>query len=505
MSDPDLDGIWELTIALAPGNYEFKYAYDSWAGQESLTEGLPCTVTNNGFTNRSLNVGNQNLTLGTVCWASCDDCGVEPVTYDVHFSLDMTEVADPFTTPEVNGTFNGWCGGCAPMSDVNMDGIWELTIALAPGNYEFKYAYDAWTGQETLMEGMPCTVTNNGFTNRSLVVQNQNIDLNTVCWGSCVDCASQPNTYDVHFAVAMNEVAEPFTTPEVNGNFNGWCGGCAPMSDADADGIWELTIALAPGTYEFKYAYDTWAGQETLTPGLPCTITTDIFTNRVFTVTDAEIDLGEVCWASCNPCEQTPEVYDVTFFVDMNDYTEPFTTPEVNGTFNNWCGNCAPMSDVDGNNIWEITIPLAAGTYEYKFSYDNWAGQEEFIGGESCTVTTDGFTNRLLVVDQDTSLSEVCFNDCAACPTSINENEMIGLTLYPNPVSGDVVTIQMNNSSLGVVQIAVVDAIGKTVALHNFNFNGGLINLPVDVLSPGLYHLTLSIGNEKAQKSFIIE
>jgi hypothetical protein len=43
------------------------------------------------------------------------------------------------------------------------------------------------------------------------------------------------------------------------------------------------------------------------------------------------------------------------------------------------------------------------------------------------------------------------------------------------------------------------------VALHNFNFNGGLINLPVDVLSPGLYHLTLSIGNEKAQKSFIIE
>ncbi|MBK7442882.1 MAG: hypothetical protein IPI65_15520 [Bacteroidetes bacterium] len=57
-------------------------------------------------------------------------------------------------------------------------------------------------------------------------------------------------TYNVTFKVNMNEVADPFTTPEVNGNFNGWCGGCAPMSDPDLDGIWEVTIALAPGNYE---------------------------------------------------------------------------------------------------------------------------------------------------------------------------------------------------------------------------------------------------------------
>ena len=49
-------------------------------------------------------------------------------TYDVLFIVDMNEVADPFTTPEVNGTFNVWCGGCAPMSDDNGDNIWELTI-----------------------------------------------------------------------------------------------------------------------------------------------------------------------------------------------------------------------------------------------------------------------------------------------------------------------------------------------------------------------------------------
>jgi hypothetical protein len=30
--------------------------------------------------------------------------------YAVTFQVNMSEVVDPFTTPEVNGTFNGWCG-----------------------------------------------------------------------------------------------------------------------------------------------------------------------------------------------------------------------------------------------------------------------------------------------------------------------------------------------------------------------------------------------------------
>ena len=49
---------------------------------------------------------------------------------NVTFKLDMTQQTG-FTTPEVNGTFNGWCGAtCNPMTDANSDGIWEATIAL---------------------------------------------------------------------------------------------------------------------------------------------------------------------------------------------------------------------------------------------------------------------------------------------------------------------------------------------------------------------------------------
>jgi len=68
------------------------------------------------------------------------------------------------------------------------------------------------------------------------------------------------------------------------------------------------------------------------------------------------------------------QTQNITFQVDMNGVSG-FTTPEVNGTFNGWCGNCAAMTDANGDNIWEIVIALAPGFYEYKFSHDNWGGQ----------------------------------------------------------------------------------------------------------------------------------
>ena len=43
---------------------------------------------------------------------------------NVTFQVDMITVdSSTFTTPEVNGNFNGWCGSCASMTDANGDNI----------------------------------------------------------------------------------------------------------------------------------------------------------------------------------------------------------------------------------------------------------------------------------------------------------------------------------------------------------------------------------------------
>ena len=95
----------------------------------------------------------------------------------------------------------------------------------------------------------------------------------------------------------------------------------------------------------------------------------------------------------------------VTFQVDMNTVDPAtFTIPEVNGTFNSWCGNCAAMTDSNGDNVWEVTIDLANGSYEYKFSADNWGIQESLLPGSWCTVSNFGFTNRVLNISGDTTL-----------------------------------------------------------------------------------------------------
>ena len=678
MSDVDGDGIWELTITLDEGNYEYKFAYDSWAGSEQMTEGDPCTVGTAPFVNRSLSV-TADATLAPVCWASCNACGVvvldqmdlpctfedegveygvigfegaenstivvdptdanntvvqvvksataqpwagttvtapaelgfataipftetettmsvrvwspqsniavrlkvedhmdpthsvetdafttvagewetlvfdfanqgsgtaalnlaytfdkasiffnygvngatageqtyyfddiefggdvivQPTTYNVTFRVDMNNVTSAFTTPEVNGTFNNWCGGCAPMSDVDGDNVWELVIPLEAGSYEFKYAADSWAISEQLADGQDCVVNNGGFINRVLNVS-ADTDLGTVCWASCAACGGGTGTaVNVTFQVNMADVTDAFTAPEVNGTFNNWCGGCAAMTDANGDNIWEITIPLEPGTYEYKYAADTWTIQENLPVGSSCTITTGAFTNRLLVVSANET-LPVVCWGSCEDCGQSTGPFNVTFKVDMSLVTATYTTPEVNGTFNNWCGGCAPMSDVDGDDVWELTISLPVGTHEYKFAYDSWAGQEELTPGTPCVVTVDGFTNRTITVSETAVLDAVCWASCEACIISVDELTGSTFGMYPNP-AGDNITMNFEGLSFKPTEVKITNAIGQTVHFETL-LNANQKTISTERFENGVYFVVLSSGEFTTTQKFIVQ
>jgi hypothetical protein len=240
-------------------------------------------------------------------------------------------------------------------------------------------------------------------------------------------------SFNVTFKVDMNNVTQGFTTPEINGTMNGWCGGCAAMTDANGDNVWEITINLNAGTYEYKFAADGWNIQESLAPGSSCTLTTGAYTNRLITVTGDAV-LSTVCYGSCASCS-APD-YNVTFRVDMNNVPQSFTTPEINGIFNGWCGGCAPMTDANSDGIWEITIPLQAGSYEYKFAADGWNIQENLVAGTSCTLTTGAYTNRLVTVTGNTVLPVVCYGFCSACSIGCTDNTACNYSSTANVNSG---------------------------------------------------------------------
>ncbi|MFM7289255.1 MAG: glycogen-binding domain-containing protein, partial [Bacteroidota bacterium] len=156
----------------------------------------------------------------------------------------------------------------------------------------------------------------------------------TLLWVS----GAMAQTSNITFKVDMRGyTGASYTTVNINGTFNGWCGACNPMTDANNDSIWEVTLPLPAGVIEYKFTVDGWTGQENLTAGSACTQTTGPFTNRVYTVAGNAV-LNAVCWNSCNTCSTpAPTPVNVTFKVDMRGYTgASYTTVNINGTFNGW-------------------------------------------------------------------------------------------------------------------------------------------------------------------------
>ncbi len=561
MSDLNSDGIWEVTLSLPAGNYEYKYSYDSWAGQETLTEGSSCTITSFGNTNRTLAL-NADMVIPAVCWERCTDCNTIvlnqmdlPVTFEdlaVEYGVigfegaeassivaDPTNAANtvvkviksasaqpwagttvsnpagdglaspiPFTSTEKQMSLRIWSPDAGipvrlkvedhtnPTHSVETEattasaGAWETLIfnfanqATGTAAYDATYSYDK--------ASVFFNFGTNGATAGEKTYYFDDLDFHP---GSV-----QSDSFNVTFQVDMQNVTG-FTLPEVNGIFNNWCGGCAPMSDANSDGIWNLTIRLAPGTYEYKYAYDNWAGQETLAPGGSCVLTTGAFTNRIITV-DADITLPVVCWNSCSACDNPSGPFNVTFQVDMRDVAT-FTTPEVNGTFNNWCGGCAPMTDANSDNIWEIIIPLPADTFEYKFANDNWTGQESLTSGSSCTITTDGFTNRQIIVTENIVLPAVCWGSCDPCVDGFEMLNTNSLNIYPNPAQGQL-NIALNQQVNDKLNLRVMDASGRVVFSSIYN-PAQKLSVDTKNLANGVYFLQVSSNEIQVSKTFIVQ
>jgi len=199
---------------------------------------------------------------------------------------------------------------------------------------------------------------------------------------------------------------------------------------------------------------------------------------------------------------QVADTVDITFKVDMSNVVDSFSVLELNGTFNNWCGNCNPMVSPLLNDIWEITLPFMSGdTIEYKFSADSWAIQETLDPTENCTNDDVNFTNRVLVIPyNDYVLDNVCWNSCNPCqtpPTSIDNMEL-NLILFPNPASN---ILNIKSNSL-INPFSIYDFTGKFIMQNMGNSNE--VNIDISNLCSGLYFIKSSSKNSSFIGKFVV-
>jgi beta-glucanase (GH16 family) len=111
----------------------------------------------------------------------------------------------------------------------------------------------------------------------------------------------------VHFSVDATSLAlSPADTVYLNGEFNGWCGSCNPMSDSDGDNIWALTLSLPAGKHEYLFTTNGWNGEVGGAPlGSSCDFSPcDQYNNYGVTIPYGvgAIETDSYCWVSCDSC-----------------------------------------------------------------------------------------------------------------------------------------------------------------------------------------------------------
>ena len=173
----------------------------------------------------------------------------------------------------------------------------------------------------------------------------------------------------------------------------------------------------------------------------------------------------------------------VTFHLDFSTYladtAKTETQPYLNGTFNSWCGDCNPMTDEDGDGVYDITIPLAAGDHEYKFTAGGWNDQEMFTAGTVGTVDQNGDNvNRLLSVVpsmMEMIIGPVCWEAFVPC----GDDDGQGSSVYADfsglfgGITFDTATHVYNYPTGSEVWAGVAN---NNIDLYPFGFpNGGTI------------------------------
>lgn len=226
-------------------------------------------------------------------------------TYSVTFKVDMTAVNVSESGVHIAGNFQSeaglgedWDPSSTPLSDDNNDEIYEITVAIPEGNYEYKFVNgNDWSGGEN----PPGDCTVGSYNNREVSVYS-NLDLPPVAFNEC--------NAQLNFAVNMSNEEVSSEGIHVMGNFQeaagfgeNWNPASLRMQDLNEDGTYKLKLTVPPGNYQYVYVNGTTTS-DVENPPDACTAETNE-QGRVRTV-NAEAgaeSLPVYCFGTCDVCD----------------------------------------------------------------------------------------------------------------------------------------------------------------------------------------------------------
>lgn len=434
--------------------------------------------------------------------------------FNVTFQVDMNTQAVVDDTVSVAGNFqvaagfaSDWTPGITRLTDANADGVYDLTVQLPAGSYEYKFLNGAAWGTD---EGVPGACNVNG--NRGMTISGDTT-LSVVCFGSCTACPVGVDTVDVTFQVEMRYLAiAPMVT--IAGDFQGdvpgagwsdWTPGITELTDPNNDSVYTLTVRLPEGTYAYKYINGSAWGDDESVPGA-CAVNN----NRELIVTGpGPIVVPAHCFASCSACVAPLPPINVTFRVDMSNEIVNSGGVFVAGSFQDpaWVKDTLLMTDANADGIFEYTASIVPNEYQFKY-YNGPGGDPD---GETADFLTlgcgvsnglGGFNRLLNIVGRttDTILPVWEYNSCTTVATGVAEQEGTTFNVYPNPFSSTTV-IELNRWERTAYDLRVVSVTGQVMMERN-GLRSSRIEISREGLESGLYFVELkdAKGRRTTQK-----
>ena len=426
-------------------------------------------------------------------------------TYSVTLQVDMSEETVSPNGVHVAGNFqaqignpNDWDPAVTALTDMG-GGLWSTTVMLADGTYEFKFINGNMWGEDESIGAGSCLV-GGGNTNREITVSGAATSNALSCFNSCDACGTMNPEYPVTLSVDMTNMQTRYGAPangvvSVAGAFQGWTPGTSVMTETvSGSNIYEITLMVPDGTYQYKFLYgDAWGFDETAP--MACGANG----NRELVVDAAALDVPTVCFSTCDAsCPALLAPVNVTFRVDMSNEIPNATGLFVAGTFQfpAWVKDILPLVD-QGGSIYEYTTQLVPDSYQYKFFNGNGGDPD----GETTDFTTEGCgednplggSNRLLDITGATGdvLVEYVYNTCTGMTTVSTTylDQAMAFNVNPNPFN-DRTIIQFSNENNANYSLEIYNLLGKQIKNIN-NIQGNTVELNREAMSPGVYFATL--------------
>ncbi|TAL13198.1 MAG: DUF4347 domain-containing protein, partial [Aquabacterium sp.] len=235
-TDADADGVYEVTVQVSDGSLTDTQAISVTV--TAVNDNAPVITSNGGGATASVNVA-ENATAVTTVTATDADLPAQTLTYSIVGGADQAL----FTINASTGALSFVSGrDRESATDANADGVYEVTVQVSDGSLTDTQAISVTV--TAVNDNAPVITSNGGGTTASVSVAENTTTVTTVT-ATDADLPVQTLTYSITggadqalFTINASTGALSFVSGRDREN----------ATDADADGIYEVTVQVSDGS-----------------------------------------------------------------------------------------------------------------------------------------------------------------------------------------------------------------------------------------------------------------